>query len=88
LGSGILTRIKYPTGGYTDFEFENHKFLTFTDYEGNYILDPQNRVPANAAGFRIKTITNYTSEGTVANKNVSGMAKHIAKHILPMITMQ
>ncbi len=28
----------------------------------------QNRVPKNAAGFRISTITNYTEEGVVAGK--------------------
>lgn len=64
---GVLTRLTYPTGGYTDFEFESNKFLTSTDYDGNYILDPQNRIVANAPGVRIKKITNYTKVGIVAN---------------------
>lgn len=64
--NGVLTRLKYPTGGYTEFEFENHMFLTFTDENGNFILDPKDRIPAFAGGFRIATITNYTEDGIVA----------------------
>lgn len=64
---GILSRIIYPTGGYTDFEFENHRFLTSTDDNGDVIFDPDNRKIVNAAGFRIKKITSYASEGTLAN---------------------
>lgn len=66
---GVLTRIKYPTGGYTEFEFENHRFLTSMEENGNYIYNPANRIPKFAAGFRIKTITNYSAEGILATKN-------------------
>ena len=65
---GVLRKIKYPTGGYTEFDFENHKFLSLMDNDGNYVYNMQNRVPKNAAGFRIRTITNYTEEGVVAGK--------------------
>ena len=57
--AGVLSKLIYPTGGYTTFEFENHKFLTSTDNNGNYILNYENKVPTDAAGFRIKKITNY-----------------------------
>src|SRR5690606_31218892 len=40
---GVLSRLKYPTGGYTDFEFENHEFLTSTDNNGNYIFNRNDR---------------------------------------------
>lgn len=64
---GILTRLKYPTGGYTVFEFENHHFLTSTDVNGDYIHGRENRINATAGGFRIRKITNYTSENAVAD---------------------
>lgn len=63
---GVLTRLIYPTGGYTDFEFENHEFLTSTDNNGNYILDRDNRRKIKAGGFRIRKLTNFTAEGNVA----------------------
>lgn len=63
---GVLSRIMYPTGGYTDLEFENHQMLTSTDANGEYILNSQNRIQAQAGGFRIKKITNYNSDNTVA----------------------
>jgi hypothetical protein len=63
---GVLSRLSYPTGGRTDFEFENHRFLTSSDHNGDYISELQNRVTTNAAGFRIKKITNYAKDGMVA----------------------
>ena len=33
----VLNKLTYPTGGYTEFHFENHEFFTFTDYDGDYI---------------------------------------------------
>jgi len=63
---GVLSRIIYPTGGYTDLEFENHQILTSTDANGEYISNSHNRMPAQAGGFRIKKITNYNSDNTVA----------------------
>ncbi len=60
---GVLSRLIYPTGGYTDFEFESNKFLTSTDYNGDYIYESNNRVEAYGGGFRIKKITNYNTKG-------------------------
>ncbi|MGN7785005.1 hypothetical protein ACTJIJ_10770 [Niabella sp. 22666] len=65
---GVLQRITYPTGGYTEFEFQNHKFLSSSDANGNYIYDPADRVSKNAAGFRIWTIANYTQMGVLSGK--------------------
>jgi YD repeat-containing protein len=45
--ASILKRIRYPTGGYTDFE-----------YEGNNYLDEQSNQKF-AGGLRIKTIKSY-----------------------------
>ena len=64
---GLLSRLQFPTGGYTDFEFENHRFLSSTDYDGNYIYDPKQKRDTRAGGFRIKKITNYTADGKTAD---------------------
>lgn len=63
---GVLSKLIYPTGGYTLFDFENHQYLTSTDANGNYISDLNNRKVAKAAGFRIKRITNYAVGGEVS----------------------
>ncbi|MCU7551149.1 hypothetical protein OCK74_18660 [Chitinophagaceae bacterium LB-8] len=63
-----INRIKYPTGGYTDFEWESHQFLSLTDYNGDYAYDPQNRSIKYAPGIRIKTITAYSSSGVLTSK--------------------
>lgn len=72
---GVLEVLKYPTGGYTKFEFENHEFLTSTDANGNYIYNKNERRAIKAAGFRIKKITNYTSDGSIANVKCYGYGK-------------
>jgi YD repeat-containing protein len=64
---GILRKITYPTGGYTEFTFGNNRCLTRTDQDGNYIYNKNNRVEMNAGGFRINKITNYTADNVVAN---------------------
>ena len=64
---GILSAIIYPTGGKTVFVFENHRFITATDANGNYIATKKQRRIINAGGFRIKSITNYTSDGNVSD---------------------
>lgn len=63
---GILSKIKYPTGGYTEFEFENHRYLSSINSDGDYIPEIANRQSANAAGFRIKKIVDYVSEGKIS----------------------
>ncbi|HRN16123.1 MAG TPA: hypothetical protein PLF38_03615, partial [Xylanibacter oryzae] len=63
----ILTQIIYPTGGYTNFDFENNRFLTRTDENGDYIRDKNKRRIIEGGGFRIKSITNYTSDNKIAN---------------------
>ena len=59
----VLRKLTYPTGGYTEFDFENHKFFSFTDDDGDYIHDKKRRVKTKATGFRIREIVNYTAEG-------------------------
>ena len=64
---GVLQSITYPTGGKTTFDFENHRFVTATDANGNYVQTKRNRRVIEGGGFRIRTITNYTADGQVAD---------------------
>ena len=52
--AGILTQIKYPTGGYSAFEYEAHRETSTSPIVG---------------GLRIKTITDNNGQGTVRQKN-------------------
>jgi hypothetical protein len=66
-GHGVLKKLIHPTGGYTEFEFENHEFLTATDLDGDYISNPANRIRSKASGFRIKTLSSFTAEGLISD---------------------
>ncbi|MFM9951111.1 MAG: DUF6443 domain-containing protein, partial [Saprospiraceae bacterium] len=57
--AGILTRITYPTGGYTDFTFEPHKVAGTNTCPGG---NPD----VIAGGLRIKEIKNYSASGQLA----------------------
>lgn len=63
----VLKSITYPTGGRTEFVFENHKFVTATDEDGNFVRTKRQRRVIEGGGFRIRTITNYTSDNKVAD---------------------
>ena len=68
---GVLKKIIYPTGGSTTYEFENHKYLSSTDENGDYIIDIRNRRIANAGGFRIYKIINSDANNNVLSiKNI------------------
>lgn len=64
---GILRSITYPTGGRTEFEFENHRFVTATAANGDYIATKKQRRVMEGGGFRIARIKNYTADGNIAN---------------------
>lgn len=64
----LLKRLTYPTGGYTEFTFENHEFWSHTDALGNYITDKERRMKTAAAGFRIKEIADYTADGACSGR--------------------
>ncbi|MBE6284799.1 MAG: hypothetical protein E7098_10730 [Mediterranea massiliensis] len=64
---GVIKRLIYPTGGYTEFVFENHRFYTHTDSNGDYIHDEANRRIIEGGGFRISEVRNYTSNGSLSD---------------------
>jgi len=64
---GVLKKIVYPTGGYTEFQFENNQFLTRTDYNGDYANNPNDMIKCDGPGFRIRKIANYTADQKIAD---------------------
>ncbi len=67
---GVIHKLIYPTGGYTEFVFENHKFYTHTDNNGDYIHDEANRRIIEGGGFRISEVKNYTAAGKLSNRKL------------------
>ena len=63
---GTLSKIKYPTGGYTQFDFEPNKF---------WVVENNVNLEKYVGGLRIKTITNYepvSNSSTVTNYSYNG----------------
>jgi len=50
--SGILEKIIYPSGGFTEFEFESNRFFDYYELDSKYNNEPL------AGGLRIKSIQN------------------------------
>jgi len=65
-GHALLCRLIYPTGGYTDFKFDNNRFISATKSNGDFLIDPSQRSSTLGGGFRIKNITNYTKSGIIS----------------------
>ncbi|MDR0618871.1 MAG: DUF6443 domain-containing protein [Bacteroidales bacterium] len=63
---GILTKITYPTGGYTEFEFEPHDYRKQTSVERWKPLEilSENKI---AGGLRIKRLKNSCAESGIAD---------------------
>lgn len=61
---GMLTQIKYPTGGYTTYEYEGHRYSRKASDIHGFIEfsypDNINSEGTLAGGVRIKKITDYT----------------------------
>lgn len=56
---GMLTRVTYPTGGYTDFDYEQHRYGSRVDTMRTF-MDPAQTSAQAAGGVRIKKITSAT----------------------------
>lgn len=61
---GLLTRISYPTGGYTDFEYESNTYSKHVKFLPSISVVNDNS-NLNAGGVRIKKITSYDKFGAV-----------------------
>jgi len=60
--AGMLTRIKYPTGGITDFLYEQHSFGRQLDEYRFLPPSPTTGGDKPAGGVRIKKITSYSPD--------------------------
>jgi YD repeat-containing protein len=63
----ILTTIKYPTGGHTLFEYENHKYGRKAVFWPTGIQENAEGDSKTTGGLRIKKITNYDESNTVTS---------------------
>lgn len=64
----ILKRITYPTGGYTEFEFENHYYGTVASFWPAATTPNAGGTPIMSAGLRIRKIKKYDFEGNLAGE--------------------
>lgn len=68
---GMLSKLTYPTGGYTTFEYEAHQFqdiVTRDRFTNNMPVLKSTSAQHEAGGLRIKTITNYPLDGAKSSK--------------------
>lgn len=73
---GMLSKITYPTGGYTTFEYEQNEYqhlVTRDETSGNKprFKTRDNEVRLKAGGLRVKKITDYPVEGTQISRTYS-----------------
>lgn len=60
---GVLKRIVYPTGGFTEFDFEPNQYTEeFTGY------NVDSHLPQLSGGLRIRAINHYDANGDFANQ--------------------
>ena len=65
---GMLSRIGYPTGGYTTYEYEPHTYSkrVYRDYSSRNIPSLKACAESVAGGVRVKKIIDYDENGRVA----------------------
>ena len=62
--NGLLNKIKYPTGGYTEFDWEAHYYSQIVSTDRQSVVS----VTGYAGGSRIKEIRSYAASGAVPIK--------------------
>lgn len=92
---GLLKKIVYPTKGYSVFEYEQHDYSWFvkdhyqyTDNKCQIYPKKINDIRIKAGGFRLKKITDYSSDSKYSsrqytyklNNNSSGILSYIPKY--------
>lgn len=75
----ILERITYPTKGYTTFEYELNEANNLF-----YSIQEDNQVKTNGNGLRIQKITNFDSNGSIANTKTYEYSG--GKTMIPLLT--
>ncbi len=62
VSKGMLSRITYPTGGYTEFDFENHHYGTVVRKSFNRLYPDSYELSGLVGGLRIKQIKSVPGE--------------------------
>lgn len=66
---GMLQRVTYPTGGYSEIEYESHSYgKRLTRISTSAFLPTLTNESATCGGLRIKSISNHLENGTQINK--------------------
>lgn len=64
LTAGVLTEVHYPTGGYTQYTYEQHTFNADQfKYEKNLLFSSDNGGIVHGGGLRVKEVANYDTDG-------------------------
>ncbi|MEL6942217.1 MAG: hypothetical protein AAFO82_06075, partial [Bacteroidota bacterium] len=66
--ASILEKITYPTGGYTEYDYEAHIVEGKKSGHYEYACSQNVNVDRVVGGLRIDQITNYDSDGTFINR--------------------
>ncbi|HIT46601.1 MAG TPA: RHS repeat protein, partial [Candidatus Cryptobacteroides merdipullorum] len=95
-GRGMLTRLTYPTGGYTDFFYEPHDYsrivkrLSSSNYRPVLVSES-----GTAGGLRISAVKSYESDGTLlssenfqygSGRHSSGILTHLPRYSVKFST--
>lgn len=74
---GILTRITYPTGGYSSFTYEPHNYSRIMKRAVQTSFEPYLTVESGiAGGVRIKSVENCSASGVTLEKRVYTYTKN------------
>ncbi len=76
--ANILTSVTYPTGGYTEYEYEPHRFKDPHVFFDSYIHPDDNKPLTEGGGIRVVKIKNQGKGGTVpvVKRYVYGVAEN------------
>lgn len=88
---GMIQKVTYPTGGYSQLEYETHSYSkAFSRNSSNSFSPVLVSETGTCGGLRIKSVSNYSETGTLLNKSIynytlddgssSGILLHLPKY--------
>ena len=90
---GMLQKVTYPTGGYSQMEYESHSYgKAFKRTAANHFVPTLATETGTCGGLRIKSVSNHLEDGSQVNKKTysytapdgssSGILLHFPKYWL------
>jgi len=83
----MLSRITYPTGGYSNFEYENHTCGKRIEFNPKFSLNDDFEVPQKVGGARIKRIVDFDGNQQTQERtfyyNSSGVLSQWPRYNIP-----